>query len=353
MDIEGNIQSQVLQATLSEISTRNHHSGDHSTESCCVICLDSVTEPCEAQPCKHQHFDYLCLVSWLQEQTKCPLCKTDITQVWYDFQGDDRSDHAVYTVPAAQSSSQSQSQSQTQSHRLPNRPPRAYRQRHEARPQRPLAENDPIRRRRNIYRNNLYSLRVGSNPRSGHRELTPQIFTTHPEMLSRARAWLRHELQVFEFLHTPDMAQSSDDAMTRRRANNAEFLLEYIIAILRTVDIQGSQGQAEEMLKDFFGRANARLLLHELKNFLRSPWSVESWDRKVQYPAVGANSRWQAHPEEEAEGEDKEEFHTRPARRNHLDRAQGKQRVWDTYRPDYSRRRDRQAAGSSGSTSRS
>ena len=67
-----------------------------------------------------------------------------------------------------------------------------------------------------------------------------------------------------------------------RRANNAEFLLEYIIAILKTVDIKGNQ--AEDMLQEFLGRDNTRLFLHELKAWLRSPYmTLEDWDRHVQY----------------------------------------------------------------------
>ena len=69
-----------------------------------------------------------------------------------------------------------------------------------------------------------------------------------------------------------------------RRPNNAEFLLEYIIAILKTVDVKGSGGQAEDMLQEFLGRENTQLFLHELKAWLRSPYiSLEDWDRHVQY----------------------------------------------------------------------
>jgi len=60
--------------------------------------------------------------------------------------------------------------------------------------------------------------------------------------------------------------------------------LEYIVAILKTVDIQGSGGQAEDMLHEFLGRDNTRLFLHELRAWLRSPYtSLDDWDRHVQY----------------------------------------------------------------------
>ena len=147
--------------------------------------------------------------------------------------------------------------------------------------------------------------------------------------MSRARKWIRRELQVFDFLsvdsgaslpglscsspvqpqpsggghsinptnltagepatHVPTTTTPSrtEDTLRRKRASNAEFLLQYILAILQTVDIKGSQGQAEEMLSDFLGRENARLFLHELRAWLRSPYTdLESWDRHVQYPNI-------------------------------------------------------------------
>lgn len=41
----------------------------------CVICLERISERAVAVPCNHLNFDFLCLVSWLQEQSLCPLCK--------------------------------------------------------------------------------------------------------------------------------------------------------------------------------------------------------------------------------------------------------------------------------------
>jgi hypothetical protein len=43
----------------------------------CVICLSSVSERAIAVPCNHCSFDFLCLTSWLEQQTTCPLCKCD------------------------------------------------------------------------------------------------------------------------------------------------------------------------------------------------------------------------------------------------------------------------------------
>jgi hypothetical protein len=94
--------------------------------------------------------------------------------------------------------------------------------------------------------------------------------------------WIRRELQVFDFLNSSSPSTSSTSA--DRRANNADFLLEYIVAILKSIDLKGSTGQAEELLKDFLGRDNAKLFVHELESWLRSPYEyLKDWDRAVQY----------------------------------------------------------------------
>ena len=131
--------------------------------------------------------------------------------------------------------------------------------------------------RKEIYSLRLYSSHVGSNRLSRFRDLTPQLFVQDQEINRRARNWIRRELQVFQFLDSDVVGES-----VARRANNADFLLEYIIAILRTVDVKGNQ--AEDMLQEFLGRDNTRLFLHELKAWLRSPYmTLEDWDHHVHY----------------------------------------------------------------------
>ncbi|ORY68198.1 uncharacterized protein BCR38DRAFT_334936 [Pseudomassariella vexata] len=289
MDLEASeafdIRSEVLQSTLAEIEIGNSSSKSSpaSTEECCVICLDQVHEPCEARPCGHKNFDFLCLLNWLEKKAKCPLCKADITKVRYGFE--ERQNHLLkkwktYAVPEPHSYARFPS---AQNGSLLSRShPR--RQASESRALETARENDAIRWRREVYVDQLYSLHVGSNQFSRYRELSPQQFQSDTALVSRARMWLRRELKVFRFLHTPSAPQNSHNSTDRRRAENPEFLLEYIIAILKHMDIQGSQGQAEELIQEFLGCTNTRLLLHELKNFLRSPYtSLEEWDRNVQY----------------------------------------------------------------------
>ncbi|KAL9003493.1 MAG: hypothetical protein Q9188_003650 [Gyalolechia gomerana] len=158
-----------------------------------------------------------------------------------------------------------------------------------ARPRPPVSADAALLRRKHIYARGLYSLHVGTNRLSRFRDLTPQLFSRDQELVSRARKWIRRELQVFEFLNV-DCGEEGD---VTRRANNAEFLLEYIVAILKTVDVKGSGGQAEDILQEFLGRENTRLFLHELRAWLRSPYtSLEDWDRHVQYAEYQESNRY-------------------------------------------------------------
>jgi hypothetical protein len=329
------IQARILISTLEEVASRNQEGdGDHSE--CCVVCLDVIKEPCEAWPCQHYNFDFVCLINWLEQQPRCPLCKASITEVRYDFEGPDRRRWNTFvpeTKRVAASSPEVATQHRPRPHRRDWPRHRLPRRRDYSSPVRAPSEDEAVVRRRQIYRDGLYSLHIGTNRITRYRELAPQLFEQDPDLVSRARMWLRRELKVFEFLHSPTQAQQSTDAVTRRRANNAEFLLEYIIAILKTVDIQGSQGQAEDMLQEFLGRDHTRLLLHELKSFLRSPFmSLEAWDRAVQYPTTTPRKERSLSPASDPRpASSGTSLTVRQGNRVHKFRGRG-----DSYRPQYS-----------------
>ncbi|PLN80499.1 RING finger domain protein [Aspergillus taichungensis] len=285
MSEDVDLQQQILQRTLREVAQEEE---DHEAANPCVICLEPVSEVAIAVPCKHANFDFLCLVSWLEQRRNCPLCKSHVTSVTYSLESPEGP--KTYQLPELPPSTP---EAPLTNHRgLPGRGfrrgrPHPHRPRSPPRP--PQQPDDPLRRRQHVYRHQLYSLRVGTNRLSQYCELSPEMFNRDEALVSRARKWIRRELQVFAFLN-PEESQPShvtrpgQRRLENRRGNNAEFLLEYIVAILRTVDVKGSAGQAEELLRDFLGRDNARLFLHELQAFLRSPYmSLEDWDRHVQY----------------------------------------------------------------------
>lgn len=101
------------------------------------------------------------------------------------------------------------------------------------------------------------------------------------ELQSKARMWIRRELRVFTFLHADPDGSPYEGPTT---SSNAEFLLSYIVAILKKVDLKASNGHAEDLLQEFLGRENARLFLHELSAWMRSPYTkLGEWDQNVQY----------------------------------------------------------------------
>ncbi len=99
---------------------------------------------------------------------------------------------------------------------------------------------------------------------------------------------------MFDFLDPSSPAFTSVGTMAyrngsielpRRKATNREFLLGYVIAVVQSIPLKGSEGQAETLLAEYLGVGNARLFLHELESWLRSPYErLGEWDQRVQYP---------------------------------------------------------------------
>ena len=204
--------------------------------------------------------------------------KTEVVSVEYDWKSSEN--FKIYSVTPIGRPINRSSSSEAIPEGVSQRPRASWRPRRQNRPWPTPSPDAALLRRRHIYRHQLYSSHVGSNRLSRFRDLTSQLFDRDEELISRARKWIRRELQVFEFLQSNSLEAEN----VTRRANNAEFLLKYIIAILKTVDIKGSGDQTEEMLQKFLGRADTRLFLHELRAWLRSPYtSLEDWDRHVQY----------------------------------------------------------------------
>ena len=67
-DVE--IQQEIIQITLQDVE---HDQGDNHANQC-VICLEPISEAAIAVPCRHANFVFLCLVSWVEQRLKCPLC---------------------------------------------------------------------------------------------------------------------------------------------------------------------------------------------------------------------------------------------------------------------------------------
>ncbi|CAF9920247.1 MAG: hypothetical protein HETSPECPRED_004208 [Heterodermia speciosa] len=273
------IKQPLLKSTSEEVQNGTSIQQDSDP---CVICLETISERAVTSPCGHENFDFLCLVSWLQERSSCPLCKRNVYSVAYCHQA--RGEYEVYKVHQTRTTlpdgtiTRAPHNDQTRGRTQPRYP--NWRSQRSSQQRQPISADAALLRRKEVYRQNLYSSHVGTNRLSKYKDLTPRAIASDEKLISRARKWIRRELKVFEFLNSDER----EECGASRRANNAEFLMEYIVAILKTVDTKGASGQAEDMLQEFLGRDTTRLFLHELRAWLRSPYdSLENWDRHVQY----------------------------------------------------------------------
>lgn len=238
----------------------------------CVICLDLITDRATALPCHHDHFDFSCIGTWLQESQVCPLCKSTVRGVQYNTQ---HGRCQTFHIPDDCSTLPKRSARRPRTRQSPTHHRHTNHERHKA-------PTDPaLNFRPTIYAQNLPSLHIGSSSRSRYHSITPSLITTYPDLQRRARTWIRRELSLFPVLHrSPRDSRFPRD----RRATNTEYLLDYIVAILKAIDLKGSQGQAVELVGEFLGRRDARLFLHELEAWLKSPYEkLGDWDQVVQY----------------------------------------------------------------------
>ncbi|KAF2770942.1 hypothetical protein EJ03DRAFT_50964 [Teratosphaeria nubilosa] len=240
----------------------------------CTICLQPISERAVAAPCNHLTFDFLCLVSWLQERATCPLCKVNVTEVQYDWRSEE--DYKTLHVPEDKTRSGFTAEVRLASSRSGHGRRRVERWFPED-----LAssrEDPSLTRRRQIYRDGLYSLHVGVSPYTGYRNVSADPVSASTQLQSRARAFLRREIKVFSYLDDPDIS----------RGRSRDYFVEYIVFIRRFHEPKGADGRAEDLVAEFLGRKNARLLLHELEAWLRTPFGrLAEWDKVVQYTDSG------------------------------------------------------------------
>ncbi|PSK53883.1 hypothetical protein B9Z65_7689 [Elsinoe australis] len=240
---------------------------DHVPETC-VICLSAISERAVTYPCNHLVFDFLCLVSWLQQRPNCPLCNTPVQRVEYDWRAPH--DFKTYTVPTKTPTTTSSNTTQAArrgAYRGTRGRGSAFRRPQTPGPSIPSTSDLALQRRRLIYIRQLFSLHRA--PARPIQSLTPALFRSSPHLQRKARLFLRRELQVFTFLKT---------------TSRLEFVLEYIVGMLRKLEIKGADGGMENLVAEVLGRAGAKLLLHEIGAWLESSFDrLEDWDRAVQY----------------------------------------------------------------------
>lgn len=264
------------------VSTIQAESSSTDQTIICVICLELVDEVATALPCRHDHFHFSCIGTWLQQNRSCPLCKVGIVSIRYHDRGSNSA--SVFHLPelsvTPSGPGYQRRRSYSHLHRSSSRPLR--------RDSISETERSTLRSRSRVYERGLYSLYVGNNRISRYRNITPALIAQDAALQSRAKKWVRRELRVLIPFHQYSFSSGSSTRASHDNVfRNNEFLLEYIVAILKNIDIKGSAGQAEVLLGEHLGRKNARLFLHELENWMRSPFeTLEEWDDFVQYPGT-------------------------------------------------------------------
>lgn len=259
--------------------TNEHTHPNEEEEDRCEICHDAISERGIAEPCQHAVFDFVCLVKWIKTNIKtnatCPICRAqvEIVRCRSNTGGLDR----IYKIPKPVAlegkgplsmNPDSISPDGTSLRRSPG----------VVRPADHYSTDQALLHRRHVYQTKSYSYHVGSNRVSRYQDPTHRQFQNDPDLRRRATIWMRREFRVFEFL------QGSHSEPIPEQPYQAEFLLTYTLLLLKSVDMQDASGTAQAILSEKLGKENAQLFFHELRNWLRSPYTtLEEWDRNVQY----------------------------------------------------------------------
>ncbi|KYK60791.1 hypothetical protein DCS_01929 [Drechmeria coniospora] len=319
-------ESATSMSSVGDAQGTSHERGDDI----CVVCLDPITEFCQLHPCRHHNYHFGCIDEWLSIGPGCPICTSRVSRIVHGPIGQQRtteyrSSPTSTVVPRAAA---------------------AFRGR-APQPQTVLSwslEPEGLPFRRHVYRHLRYSKHVGANRTSGYREVTRDMFCDlrlGRPLLDRARIFLRRELRVFAWLTTPETDSlvpfaGEDGGFFRRRRMRitVERMLGHIVVLLQRLEIRGSDGSLEDDLTSHLGRENARLLLHELLSFLRSPYvTLAEWDRNVQYgdarePEAGVPEmmRQECQPTQQAAGDENDDGTSRAGSRG--ERSRKRANVW-------------------------
>ncbi|KAI9894180.1 MAG: hypothetical protein M1814_004034 [Vezdaea aestivalis] len=241
----------------------------------CSICLEPIHGQAILQPCGHQHFDLSCILIWLRFHQSCPLCKADVKNIQHTS---DQQGHVNFEKEAVKDILEQQLAKQITS--CVSSADSGFTSLGLSSSSQRIVLDEAVKRRRDVYLHKMYSMHVGSNPISGYREFSYRNFRGDSDFVRKAKQWIRRELKVFTFLDSAEIGNPSSQA----QSSNSEFLLSYIVAILKIVDIRGSDGRAEDLISDYLGREDSNIFCHELSSYLRSPFlSPEEWDSHIQY----------------------------------------------------------------------
>ncbi|WWC69014.1 uncharacterized protein I206_102950 [Kwoniella pini CBS 10737] len=254
----------------------NREEGDEDADADserCVICLMNIRDRTIVGVCGHE-FCFECIGVWANQSRRCPLCSADMAPfLLHDL--DASTPTKFYLPPLPSRPILSSSLPGPSRNRLPEI---VRRERAEQRVKEEPDELDlQVKRRREIYRYELYVKHIGSNPHTKFRpNPTPRQICADQSLIQRATAFLRRELRVWSLV-------------------DVEFMTTYIISLLKTIDIRSEP--AIRLLADYLDLNeeypnSAEHFSHELYSFLRSPFKeLRKWDEVIQYDSIPSHSR--------------------------------------------------------------
>ena len=137
---------------------------------------------------------------------------------------------------------------------------------------RPLDKDGALTRRKQVYLKGWKAKPPPVSSLSKFKDTKPKNFSQDPHQLSKLVPWITRELQAILGIQ------------------DVELILEYIVALLKTIDLKTNQGK--ECLQEYLG-IHTELFIHELFCFAKSFLNMEAYDQVVEYDQtdpVGENS---------------------------------------------------------------
>jgi len=300
----------------------------------CIICLQNIIDRTLLPECGHKYTCFQCICAWITSGSnslnsrRCPLCNTPIgTHLIHNLRGEhDFQKHWLPPVNTEAAADKGSTLPRQFLGRVPQGTLAENRHRRNIRwgkrPAKGLDELEDlekaIERRRHIYRRNLFAKHVASNRHTRYKPYpSPAQIAASQDLCSRILKFVRRELRVWEGL-------------------DIEFLTQYIISLLRTMDLRSERAIAllgefldsqdvwipdplptsrtirapsrrvcnamtthpsEDKTEPRHRHIHAEHFAHELYTYLRSPFTdLAMWDRTIQYdnidqPTMGSSSK--------------------------------------------------------------
>ncbi|KAK9457884.1 hypothetical protein V1511DRAFT_491134 [Dipodascopsis uninucleata] len=283
---ESSIKSLVLNPL--GLRLKRYLVGDsNADELCCAICLASldIYSTILTMPCKHK-WHRECISEWLEISAYevCPLCKSEVGSLQLELTGQVINIQYMRSSKLNKDLDREHRRRSAQLSRNQSQP--RYRQAVFRNSNTDEKYRKIVLRRRYVYQRRLRCCYVGSNELSKYRNFGCAKFRSSRAMQKKAKAFIRRDLSVFPSLCTSMSLNRHLSLSSSSTSRTIEFLIEYLVNLLSFIDMKSIRGAEflNKVVSEHLGADNGSIFLHELYNFLRSPFlSVEDYDKHVRY----------------------------------------------------------------------